>query len=327
MYKLVFNDGISICDDEELCKRIIKNLKKINGISITKELDVAACENGGYSISDFSNITVSKMNKNEIKYLKESYPSINFETLDEILTDSIKQNDDRLNSVDAFFDAFENDKFSALAPSGKNAEKLNSFNLNDDFYLKLLFVLMEKFPRTPFNRLDIKIDNKHIERMRKISKGKPLSFFRDIIIKNGFVPFEIAHWDEKVRLNDLKKDDEVLNSVFSGNNVIYSNLFSLGTFFTISDNDFVKFMKKEDFHKELHKELQEKINYKYDGKEDEYGFLKDTIIRLFESNYKSYYYTADNTISSSFNFYELNDKLSKNLYKIFSVSSFTFKKK
>lgn len=325
MYKLIFEEGISICDDEVLSKRIIQNLKKINGISITKELDVASCENGGYTISDFSGISVSKMNKNEIKLLKESYPSINFETLDEILTDSLKQNEDRLNSVDAFFDAFNNDKFSALAPSGKNAEKLNSFNLNDDFYLKLLFVLMEKFPLCPFNKLDIKIDRQHIEKMRKISKGKPLSFFRDIIIKKGFVPFEVAHWDEKVRLNDLKKDEEVLNSVFSSKNVFCSNLFSLGTFFTISDNDFVKFMKKEDFHKEFSKQIQEKINYNYDGG-DEYEFLKDTILRMIESNYKSYYYTADNTISSSFNFYELKDKVSKNLYKIFYVSSFKFKK-
>lgn len=124
MFKIMFKDGVTIIDDEDVAKNIIKNLKKINNVPLIKQLTIYTSENGSYDIDDLKQIKVSKMTKNEEKILKNVYPFINSDELNSILIDSISQNSNKDNTIDEFFKSFE---------KGKNSDILNSLELNDDF--------------------------------------------------------------------------------------------------------------------------------------------------------------------------------------------------
>lgn len=180
-------------------------------------------------------------------------------------------------------------------------------------------MLAKKYPTSNFNEIQIEtnIDYTIIEKMLLVSKEKPLSFFKDVILNVGYVSPILVIDNGKYRENDLNNDMEVLNIIFNSENL--SLPFVIGTFSNIDEKLFLSLMKESNFYKALVKNICSDIRYNHNSNKGKtFEYISQMVFAYFKKNYGH-----NININNYSNDYLIN-KISNNFNDIFDLKDFKF---
>lgn len=275
MYKIIYEDGITLINDNEF-DLIKENIKKTKGYYTNNGLNIYTSENGSKKINDLNELKIEKVKKNEEKLIKDHYPMLNFNELKTYIDKIIEENNIGSNNnknIDFYIKQIENRKFNCLLKNGKTAEDFSKLYVPEIFYDKLLNVLLLN------NEYDIieSFEDKYRNILKNNLKNK-LSDYKDIILNIKNIPKLIVHLE-----NDLKNDDEIKKIIFDQTSQFY-NIYKIGIFLPDCEKEYLYFLLKDKKTiKEFTNSIQSKIKYSY---EDYYGKGKWKNLSIDQKTYQ-----------------------------------------
>lgn len=336
MYKIIINDGITLIEDDQVAKDIIKNIKKISGFFTNSQVDVLTDENGGYTIDDLTLLDIKKVNKTEQKYIREHYPMVNVECVVEYIKRVIDENglDERgVKNIDSHLKDFENYKYNALLPKGKTAEKFKKILLPDDFYEKLSLILIKS---NNLRLLNYEIDEVYKNGVIEwIKSKKKMSYFKDLILKEGRMLDYILDLE-----NDLINDEDIIDMTFNSDWVVkYGYYYYIGLFAVSMDFD--KFKEKfndselkkvliNDVERHLLNWNVEKRYLDYDLENNStrnrfsifHSGLKSIMEEAYRKSYSEYYDKFN--LKNKYQEYSFRDFIKENINKIYEWEDISY---